>query len=126
MVFTGELKIITDSRILSFIRDLNIDLPVDFNSCLEEIPDALQEFCNPLYKRKHVESYALNSWKLNIFKMIDGKILFYCNYLDPLTRTPKFTFRNLKKGIQEIHRRYVLAPTDKAANSNVAFEKVLY
>ena len=27
----------------------------------------------------HVESNALNSWKLNIFKIIDSRISFYCN-----------------------------------------------
>ena len=30
-------------------------------------------------KREHVESNALNSWKLNIFKIIDCRISFYCN-----------------------------------------------
>ena len=31
----------------------------------------------------------------------------------------KFTFRNLKKGVQDFHRKFVLAPADKAANSIV-------
>ena len=55
---------------------------------------------------KHVESNALNSWKLNNF---DGRISFYCNNLDLLPLKPKFTFKHLKKGIQEFHRRFVLA-----------------
>ena len=29
---------------------------------------------------------------------------------------PKFIFLNLKKGVQEFHRRFVLAPADKAEN----------
>ena len=66
-----------------------------------------------------VESHALNSWKLNIFKIIDGRIPFYCNNLDLLPPKPKFTFRHLKKGIQEFHRKFVLAPADKAANNVV-------
>ena len=57
---------------------------VDFKSCREEIAGALQEFCNRWCKREHVESNALNSWKLNIFKIIDGRISFYCNNLDLL------------------------------------------
>ena len=44
-----------------------------------------------------VESNALNSWKLNIFKIVDGSS-FYCNNLDLLPPKPKFTFRYLKKG----------------------------
>ena len=94
-------------------------MPIDFKSCREEIAGALQEFCNRWCKREHVESNALNSWKLNIFEIIDSRISFYCNNLDLLPPKPKFTFRYLKKGIQEFHRKFVLAPADKAANNVV-------
>ena len=56
---------------------------------------------------------------LNIFKIIDGRISFYYYNLDLLPPKPKFTFRHLKKGIQEFHRRFVLAPADKVANNVV-------
>ena len=85
-------------------------MPIDFKSCREKIAGALQEFRNRWCKREHVEPNALNSWKLNIFKIIDGRISFYCNNLDILPPKSKFTFRHLKKGIQEFHRRFVLAP----------------
>ena len=97
-------------------------MPIDFKLCREEIAGVLQEFFNHCCKREHVESNALNSWKLNIFKIIDGRISFYCNNcnnLDLLPPKPKFTFRHMKKGIQEFHRRFVLAPADKAANNVV-------
>ena len=32
---------------------------------------------------------------------------------------PKSTFRHLKQGIQDFHRKYVLVPADKAANNVV-------
>ena len=92
---------------------------IDFKSCREEIAGALQEFCNRWCKREHVESNDLNSWKLNIFKIIDGRLSFYCNNLDLLPPKPKFTFRHLKRGIQEFHRKFFLAPADKAANNVV-------
>ena len=44
-----------------------------------------------------IESNALNGWNF-FFKIIDGRISFHCNNLD-LKSKPKFTFRNLKKGI---------------------------
>ena len=50
-------------------------LPTDFKSCREEFTGALQEFCNRWCKREHVESNAVNSWKLNIFKIPDGRIV---------------------------------------------------
>ena len=94
-------------------------MPIDFKSCHKESARALQEFCNRWCKREHVESNAIMSWKLNIFKIIDGRISFYCNNLDLLPPKPKFNFRHLKKGIKEFHRRFVLDPADKAANNVV-------
>ena len=44
---------------------------------------------------------------------------FYCNNLDLLPPKPKFTLRNLKKGVQEFHRRFVMPPADKADNNVV-------
>ena len=95
------LKIIADSRIRSIIckgAKYRFPLPIDFKSCREEIA---------------VESNALNSWKLNIFKIVDGRIPFYCRNLDLLPPKTKFTFRHLKKGVQEFHWRFV----DEAANT---------
>ena len=54
-------------------------------------------FC--LYRKKFMQVRAferyipLNTWKLNVLKMIDSRILFYCNDLDRLSPKPKFTFR---------------------------------
>ena len=46
-------------------------------------------------------------------------MLFYSNNLDLLPPKPKLSFRELKQGIQEFHRKYVLALADKAANNVV-------
>ena len=78
-IVTGDLKIITDSRIWSIIcKGPKCRFPslIDFTKCHEEIVGALQEFCNRLCKREHVESIALNTWKLNIFIIFIMKFLF--------------------------------------------------
>ena len=38
------------------------------------------------------------------------------NNLDLFTSKPKVTFRNRKKGVQELYRKFDLAPADKSAN----------
>ena len=70
-------------------------------------------------KREHVECDALKDWKLNIFKIIDRRISFYSQNTNMLPRKPKISYRYLKSGIEEFHRKYVLVPVDKAANSVV-------
>ena len=53
-------------------------------------------------------------------------MLFYSNALDLLPPKPKLSFRYLKQGIQEFHRKYVLAPADKAANNVVVVWRLYY
>ena len=65
------------------------------------------------------ESMLINNWILKIFKIIDERVSFYSNNLDLLPPKPKLSFRYLKQGIQEFHRKYVLALADKAANNVV-------
>ena len=81
---------------------------IDFSKCRETIASALNDYCTRWCKREQVESNALNNWKLKIFKIIDERVLFYTNNLDPLLPKPKLSFRYLKQGIQEFHRKYVL------------------
>ena len=42
-------------------------------------------------------------------KTVRSKISFYCSNLDFLPPKPKLTFRNLKKAVQQSHRKFVLA-----------------
>ena len=53
-------------------------------------------------------------------------MLFYSYNLDLLPPKPKLSFRYLKQGIQEFHRKYVLAPADKAANNVVVVGRLYY
>ena len=81
-IVMGDLGVITDSGVRSVVcggPGCGFSLPIDLKSCRDEIAGALQEFCDRWCKGEHVESNALNSWKLNIFKIIDGRISFHCN-----------------------------------------------
>ena len=66
-----------------------------------------------------MECDALKDWKLNIVKIIDQRISFYSQNTNMLPRKPKISYRYLKLGIQEFHRKYVLVPVNKAANNVV-------
>ena len=121
-VITGNLKIISDSRIRSIIAKgpkYSFPVKINFQKCREKIAASLNENCNRWCKREHVECVALKDWKLNIFKIIDRRISFYSQNTNMLPRKPKISFRHLKLGIQEFHGKYVLAPADKAANNVV-------
>ena len=59
----------------------------------------------------------MKEWKLSIFNIVDKRIKFYSQNTNLLPPKPKSSFRHLKQGIQEFHRKYVLVPADKAANN---------
>ena len=56
-------------------------------------------------------------WKGYIFQIIDKRISFYFNNPDIPPTKPKFSFRHLKQGIQELHRNFVMVSADKATNN---------
>ena len=78
-IITGNLKIISDSRIRSIISKgpkYRLSSQIDFNKCREEKVVALNEFCKRWCRREHVECNALNSWKISIFNIIEKCISF--------------------------------------------------
>ena len=61
----------------------------------------------------------MKEWNLSIFNIVDKRIKFYSQNTNLLPPTPKSSFRHLKQGIQEFHRKYALVLADKAANNVV-------
>ena len=113
-VITGNLRIISDSRIHSMIAKgpkYRFHVHIDFQKCREKIAASLNEFCSRWCKREHVECDALKERKLNIFNIIDQNTKM-------LPRKPKISYRYLKSGMEEFHRKFVLVPADKAANNS--------
>ena len=82
------------------------------SKCRREIAASLNDFSNRWCKRENVEPDALKEWKINIFKIIDTRISFYSRNTNFLPPKPKFSFRHLKRGIQDFHMNYVLFPAD--------------
>ena len=69
-----------------------------------------------------MECDVLKDWKLNIFNIIDRRISFYSQNTNMLPRKHKISYRYLKLGIQEFHRKYVLVPADKAETTLLLFD----
>ena len=128
-VITGNLKIIPDSRIRNLVSKgpkYRFLSQIDFNRCREEIESALNDFGNRWCKRESVKCNAMNEWKLSIFNIVDKRIKFYSQNTNLLPPEPKSSFRHLKLGIKEFHRKNVLVPADKAANNVVVVFRLHY
>ena len=99
---------------------------INFDKCREEIVSALNDFGNRWCKREGVEDDALKEWKRSIFTIVHKRIKFYSQNINLLPPKPKSSFRHLKQGIQEFHRKYVLVPADKVANNVVVVCRLHY
>ena len=86
----------------------------------------MNDFGNRWCKLEGVEDTALKVLKRSIFTIMDKRINFYSQNTNLLPPKPKSSFRHLKQGIQEFHRKYVLVPAGKAANNVVIVCRLLY
>ena len=68
----------------------------------------------------------MKEWNLSIFNIVDKHINFYSQNTNLLPLKHKSSFRHLKQGNQEFHRKYVLVPADKAANNVVVVCRLYY
>ena len=57
---------------------------------------------------------------------MDKRIKFYSQNTNLLPPKPKSSYRHLKQGIQEFHRKHVLVPADNAANNVVVVCRLHY
>ena len=119
-VITGNFDIIKDKRLRTLLtKGPKFRLPsaIDFNSCRGQIADALQNFSIKWCRREHAELNALSDWKKLIFDIIDKRITFYNSNGHLLPPRPRISYRHLKKGVQDLHSKYVFVQADKASNN---------
>ena len=90
---------------------------VDFDAYQVKVAEALEMFSTKWCKRKHVESNALSELKKRVFDIIEKRVACYGFNEHSIPPRPINTFRHLKKGIQDLHSKYVFVPADKASNN---------
>ena len=90
--------------------------------CIRASASALNDFGNRWCKREYVEPDALKEWKVSIYKIVDQRIKFYSQNTNLLPPKPKSTFRHLKQGVQDFHRKYVLFQQTRPQTTLLLFD----
>ena len=115
-IITGNLNVIKDKRIRKLISKgpkYRIPANIDFDAFRREIAESLSNYCSKWCKRERAVKTSLKA----IFRIVDLRTKFYLNNSSLLPRKTKLCFRYLKKGIQDLHSKFVLVPADKASNN---------
>ena len=61
--------------------------------------------------------HALNDVKKEYLRIIDIRIDNFTKHLRLYKQPPSRSVKSLKKKMEKLHRKYVFAPADKAANN---------
>ena len=119
-VVTGDLTCIPDKGLQSlFKKGPKYRLPsrIDFTKCRDIVEDALQTYCKRWSKKEGVGVHALNDWKNEFLRVIDIRIENFTKHPHLYKQPPSRSVKSLKKKMEKLHRKYVFAPADKAANN---------
>ena len=92
---------------------------IDFTKCRDIVEDALQTYCKRWSKEEGVGVHTLNDWKNEFLRIIDIRIENFTKHphLYKVQSVPSRSVKSLKKKMEKLHRIYVFAPADKAANN---------
>ena len=61
--------------------------------------------------------HALNDWKNEFLRIINIRIDNFTKHPHLYKQPPSRSVKSLKKKMEKLHRKYVFAPADKAANN---------
>ena len=128
-VVTGDLTCIPDKGLRSlFKKGPKYRLPsrVDFTKCRDIVEDALQTYCKRWPKKEGVGVHALNDWKNEFLRIIDIRIDNFTKHPHLFKQPSSRSVKSLKKKMEKLHRKYVFAPADKAANNVIIIWKRHY
>lgn len=121
-IVTGNLDVISNvnlRRVISKGPKYRLPQDINFEKCFTNIEDSLNEFSNKWCKRENTTLDALGAWKTRILKTTRERILFYKNNPSLLPPKARYTAKNLKTDILDVHDKFVLVPADKASNNAV-------
>ena len=128
-IITGNFDILNNQRLKDiFTKGPKYRLPtkINFVKCLEHITDALNNFINVWCKRENVENAALENWKTFILSKIKGRIEFYLSNPNLLPPEPTYNLTDFKCDLKDLHKKFVFAPADKAANNVIIICRKYY
>ena len=119
-VVTGDITCIPDRGLRSlFKKGPKYRLPsrIDFTKYRDIVEDALQTYCKRWSIKEDVGVHALNDWKNEFLRIINKRIDNFTKHPHLFKQPSSRSVKSLRKKMEKLHRKYVFAPADKAANN---------
>ena len=124
-VVTGDLTFIKDNRLRTLLsKGLNYrdQAPPSVNAAYNAAKTAVNEYCKKMSDRFKKPIVMFTEWKT----LILDKVKHQLNNCKPFPYNTILSNDNVLKELKDLHDKYVLVPTDKAANNVTIVCKKFY
>jgi len=121
-IVTGDLSIISDTKLRELVRkgpNYRENIPIDWKYTYQHIHAGMKECTKRWAEKEKVDRHVLVAWRTEVMKLVSKRIkTLNKTSLKPIP-PPLLSNEEILSSLSQLHRDYVLTPTDKAS-SNVA------
>ena len=122
-IITGDLRIVENSKLRKLLtKGPNYRQPksINLNKAKKEIITALNQCIENLAIKTKNNVASFQTWKETIINKLETRLVYLQTTLKPQWTMPTLSDPEVKSYLEDMHRRFVIVPIDKAAN-NFAF-----
>ena len=122
-IITGDLRLIENAKLRKLLtKGPNYREPraINFNKCLTAITSAVNECIDKISEKYKIHLSEFSVWKTHVIDKVKEKIKFLKTKTLPSPTRPVLSDPEVISYLEQLHRRFVIVPVDKAAN-NYAF-----
>ena len=119
-IVTGDLRIIENAKLRKlFSKGPNYreNKTINYNSCLKEITSALNICASNMARKYQLDLKMFDNWISLVKEKVAEKIRRLKMSRIPQQAKPILKDQNVIQYLQDLHKRYVIVPIDKAANN---------
>ena len=124
-VITGDLNFIKDDKLRNLLKKgLNYrdQQAPSTRKAYIAVQEAVKEYCKKMSNRFKMPIETFSHWKVKVLEKVHEQLDLFENY----DYNSVLSDSNVKLELQELHKNYVLVPTDKAANNVTIICKLYY
>ena len=128
-IITGDLRIIKNKKLRELlVKGPNFREPrtIKWKKCLEELKIGIDECAEMIIKNIKCERNVLVPWKEKITKKAEEKIEDLKSKINVQHTNPTLKQNEVIMYLQELHKKFVIVPIDKAGNNIAIICKKIY
>ena len=128
-IITGDLRLVANSKLRKLLTkgpNFRETQTINFRIALQKIKTAINQCIDKMSSETGVPTQSFDCWKNKIFDKIKTKIDKLKSKIKPFKTTQILQDHEVKSCLENLHRKFVIVPIDKAANNYAFICKYFY